>query len=227
MKIKFSLLSLIFLISFYGPAQINKDFKSNIKTANTVKLPLLVATGADKYQNKVLENVKKAKLPQTIHTIQAKLVPVPISTTKYSYLLDVTLTPKLLKTSLAGLFFSGRYHGGNIFFDQYNDPWANYLGFYFRAKRNKTYRATLKFDLTYHKNCNSPLKLTISTKSKTSSFNLKRDSNTVEFLIQSEVDEKISFYGFTHWTILCKGREFLDSNFKYDFTSLRIQELKD
>ncbi len=227
MKTKITFITLLFLASFNGFAQIDRNYKSQVKLKDNYvgkKIPLLIATDRDIYDKKVLEDLKKIKIPPKTDAIIAELVPIPL--TNYKYSLDVTLTSNLLKTSVAGLYFSGAYKDGKIYVEQVGNPWVGHLGAYFDAKRNKTYLIKLKFDLSYREYCKYPLSLNVHTNDKKTVFPLKKGANSLEFLIQSKTEGKINFSVFHYWMTLCGGRIFDDERLKYEFTSLQIQELK-
>jgi len=211
-------------VSLSMKAQINKVTKNNlsIKPANSLKLPLLKAKSADKYREGDINRLKEVAFPKTILTA----VPKPYS--KSSSALNVTLTPNKMKTSDASLVFRGTYSNSRIRIYQL---WKHLLGIKFKAKRNKIYRVNVKFYLFTNSNwctrMGMPFKKKISIGGNSHEFDVKQGANSINFLIQSDVDGQIKFYPLTWYGIRCNGTLYKDKKVEFRFMSAQIQELQD
>lgn len=224
MKTKIIIFSLL-LISLSMSAQIKLPKKNNlsIKPKATLKLPLLKAKSARKHQEFSLDNLKFfATIPKLI-PYTAEVEPKPYSTLPNT--LNITLTAKNLRYSNAGLMFIGRYdHNGTILIDKWSEGSVRP---YFKAKRNKTYRIKVKFDLDYKKYCKSRMKLFVNVGSSLRDFNIEKGANSLDFLIHSEVEGEISFGALAHYYIYCGDKPHNDDRLICKFKSVKIQELQD
>lgn len=204
------------------PKKITKNIVVNPGTVK--KLPVLTAKSVHKDQGFSIEKARKAAFKTKLLPFVAEAAPMPYSTVPYA--LNTTLTPEKLKTSDAHLIFFGSYSGNAIKISRGSLGGIRAI---LKAKRNKTYRVILKFEIDYKKECQKKLTLAFLYDQNIKTIvSIKKGTNTLDFLVKSEVDGEITIPGFEMWAMQC-GEKLPPETMSlvFDFKSMKIRELQD